>query len=426
MARVLILPGDVRYNLGDTAICLGAIELVRRIAPGARISVWGRRPIYAGGFEEVSFCERVGGALWREAEASDAVLWGGGQLLQGNRSRLKLPYWAARIGFVRSAGAVVVGFGQGVGPLPRAFDRRLTAMIVRASRAFSVRDQDSFRLLEDCGVPRHLLRLTADPALLFDPPVTSERSSGDPPATNERASGDPPATNERANDRPTIGISLRYTGHHTASRIVPFQLRGKGARRRAFEGEEFARYRAGFVELADRLIEELDVDLVTVPMYLAPWATAEILAEAVATDVRRPERVRVFRPRTSLAELTATLRGLDAFIGTPMHSTILATSQGVPTLALPYEPKGREYMHRLGLGRCAVPLAELGESGGVSQIFDRVRAFWAERDGIRTELAREVPKLRRWAEANGEPVRQVLDLGPPPGEHIRSLEEGGA
>ena len=63
MPRVLVLPGDVRYNFGDTAICLVILGLVRKVAPGSRIAVWGARPCLPGGFEEIRFIERFVPAL---------------------------------------------------------------------------------------------------------------------------------------------------------------------------------------------------------------------------------------------------------------------------------------------------------------------------------------------------------------------------
>ncbi len=396
MTRILVLPGDVRYNLGDLAILLGILEMVRSIAPDARVSVWGKRPHLSDDTEGVQFYSRPSLAFLREARRCDLVLWGGGQLLQGNRSRVKLAYWAARIGLLLLLGRRIVGVSQGVGPLPDEFGRRIAAILVRRTDRFVVRDPDSAALLEESGVPSPKLLVAADPALLW-------ATSGAPLDRPERDDG----------DRPSIGLSLRWTAHHRAGRIVPFQLLPEAARRDAIDTPAFRRFQSGMIALADRIVEELDVDLHLIPMYSAPWETDEALSEAVAAGVQRRDRVRVFRPESSLRELAETLRGLDAFIGIPMHSTILATSQGVPTLAVPYEPKGVEYMNRLGQGAQVFPLADAVLEGNEAELFGRVESLWKDRGRVRREICRSIPKMRKQARLATDPVRTALDADRP-------------
>ena len=76
----------------------------------------------------------------------------GGQLLAGNRSRAKVPLWAARIALLHALGARIAGVAQGVGPLPHPSDLGLTACAVRRTRAFSVRDEESVAVCEAHGM----------------------------------------------------------------------------------------------------------------------------------------------------------------------------------------------------------------------------------------------------------------------------------
>lgn len=375
MARFLVLPGDVRYNYGDTAILHGTCELVRRVDPHAAIAVASPRPLLPGGFDGVEFTGGSFGDLFREARRADVVLWGGGQLLQGNRSRLKIPFWRLRLFVVRLAGnPPVVGVGQGVGPLPRASDRRLTARLVRKTAGFTVRDDDSRSLLEQCGVSGAQVRVAADPALLL--------GTVEPPARS-------------ASPRLRVGLSLRYTGHHRAKRIVPFQRRSESTRLRVLEESGFPAFVERWSALAKRMVEELDIDLWLVPTYPAPWETDVPASERVAAAVGRPDRVRVFAPRDSVGEITDLLGSLDALVAIPMHATILAAGQHCPTLGVYYEPKGRAFLESVGLP--AFPAAQAEGEGGAERLFAAIEGLLSNRDRVRDELGRRIEERRNRA-----------------------------
>ena len=390
--RFLVLAGDIRRNFGDTAICLGVLRLLREVDPDATIRVAGPRPLLAGGFEGVEFL--AGNlAILRAARDADLVAWGGGQLLAGNRSRVKVPLWAARIEAMHRLGARIVGVGQGVGPLPAASDLRWTARAVSRTVGFTVRDEESARLLRAAGVPADRFRVAADPALLLCP-----------------ESGVPPAPARAPSARARLGLSPRWTAHHHAARWIPFRFLPAAQRRRAFASAEYRAFERSLVALADRLLDELDVDLRLFPTYRAPWESDEPLSDAVARDTRHPERVRVVRAERSVEEILAEMRAVDFFVGMPMHATILATTQGVPTMALPYEAKGTEYFRALGLPEMIGP--PLGtDARDVETVARRIVAHWVERDRAREQLAPRVAALRERARVSVDVLRDALTDG---------------
>ncbi len=384
----LVLAGDIRRNFGDTAIALGVLALIREADPAASVRIAGPPALLPGGFEGVEF---VPGdpAILAAARRTDLVVWGGGQLLAGNRSRAKVPLWAARIEAMHRLGARIVGIGQGVGPLPARSDLRWTAHAVSRTAGFTVRDDESARLLRAAGVPEHRFRVTADPAVMLAP-----------------ADGTVVRPAAAASGRPAIGLSPRWTAHHTARRIVPFRFLPPAARRRVFASTAYREFETALVALADRLGDELDVDLRLFPTYRAAWESDEPLSGAVAERVRRPERVRVIRPVRGVDELLAELRGVDLLLGMPMHATILATTQHVPTLAIPYEPKGTEYFRALGLpGLIGPPFAGAAD---VDAVMRRVTETWPERERVRAVLAERIAALRERARGSVAVLREAL------------------
>ena len=80
-------------------------------------------------------------ALLRAAPPPDLVLIAGGGLFQDDDSRAKMPYWAARIGLLRTFNARVSALSIGAGPLTHP-ESRLSARIACASLdRISVRDR---------------------------------------------------------------------------------------------------------------------------------------------------------------------------------------------------------------------------------------------------------------------------------------------
>jgi polysaccharide pyruvyl transferase CsaB len=88
----------------------------------------------------------------RAVRESDALILGGGSLLQDATSLRSLLYYLALIRWGLRAHGRVLLVGQGVGPLRRRLGRRLAAHLLQRVPFLSVRDADSARLLASLGV----------------------------------------------------------------------------------------------------------------------------------------------------------------------------------------------------------------------------------------------------------------------------------
>lgn len=401
--EVLILSGDIQYNLGDTAICLVEIRLVRKMFPDCEIVVLGKLPSFPGGFEGVRFCHLFTLGALRAMRTAQAVLWGGGQLLQGNRSRIKIPYWACVVLLLRLLRKRIMGFAQGVGPLPLKFDRVLTRFTVSCTEVFTVRDEASLRTLNEINVPRGKIFLTADPALILRSDAAGyEAQTHNPQIT--------PQLDQMVSDRPILGVSLRYTHHHRLSRIIPFQFLPLSMRRKAFESEDFCGFLTIMSDLCDRLIEKFRLGITFVPMYYAPWESDVRVAEALAQQMRCKDQVNIFKPSRGVEEIPQLFQRVDAFLGTPMHSTILSIAQCVPTVALHYEPKGRDFFKQIEQQRWTFPLEEIGTPEGPDRLFNLICDLWQEREQIRADLHRTIPNVKKRAMSNADHLSAFLNF----------------
>ena len=261
-------------------------------------------PCFPSGFEGVRFYSPFSlGGLWTLLGAQ-AVLWGGGQLLQGNRSRIKLLYWAGVVTLLRMLRKRIMGFAQGVGPFPRKFDRALARFAVNCTEVFTVRDPASLRTLEEINAPQRKIFLTADPALLLFPEATG----------NGRPMKEPEAVSQFHPDKhptPTIGISFRYTRHHRSNRIIPFQFLPESLRRKAFESEDFSYFLATMSDLCDRIVVELHAGIMPSRVSRAFCAVCVVVkvstgstggVSTTATVLTTPVSVPEMTSRNGLAE----------------------------------------------------------------------------------------------------------------------------
>lgn len=146
-------------NLGDEALLAGLLRQLR--AMGAEPLVLSGDPAATSKLHDVEAVHRyrgLPGALRR----ADAVISGGGGLLQDGTSGRSLDYYLGVLRLAALLGRKRLVYGQSLGPLSES-GRRKVARTLR-NVPLAVRDQPSLRLLSELGLSAELV---ADPALLL-------------------------------------------------------------------------------------------------------------------------------------------------------------------------------------------------------------------------------------------------------------------
>lgn len=150
-------------NVGDEAVLAGLLVGLRgrAILP----LVLSGDPAGTRALHGVPSAHRSRDLLWALLR-SDALVSGGGGLLQDATSRRSLSYYLGVVRLARVLGKPVVVYGQSVGPLTRAGRRRVAAAL--RGLPLAVRDRQSQGLLAELGLASTLV---ADPALLLPRPA---------------------------------------------------------------------------------------------------------------------------------------------------------------------------------------------------------------------------------------------------------------
>jgi polysaccharide pyruvyl transferase CsaB len=174
--RVLVAGWIGSTNLGDELVFAGLCRLLDdRGVQVAAISTDPDATRAAHGVGAVSHTDLVG--LDRAVRQADAVVLGGGGLLQDDTSPFNLPYHLSRVGLARLRRTPYAGIGLGAGGLSTRLGRAQVRRALRGAVAVSVRDEPSRGLLADIGVPD--IRVTADLAFALDPVEAATRPPDD-------------------------------------------------------------------------------------------------------------------------------------------------------------------------------------------------------------------------------------------------------
>lgn len=227
-------------------------------------------------------------ALWQEIKRSDLLISGGGSLLQDVTSLRNILYYTGLIRMAHLARKPVVIYAQGIGPLQKSLSRKLTRAALQhpSTRVISVRDPESHALLEKIGV-RKPIEITADPVWSLTTP----------------------SRNASLSERPIWSVSLRsWLGESTPS---PEKKLLQAIRQAARQQNATVKFLAMQPARDRPLIEALGV------------APEEILD----TEKLHPSQI------MSLAG------NFNLMIAMRLHALIFAAAQGVPCIAVSYDPK---------------------------------------------------------------------------------------
>ncbi len=286
---------------------------------------------------------RKGLAAYRDA---DTVLWTAGLDLQDDSSLLKILHTLLNFLFFRLLGLKILVISQGAGPIRTRWGRFLTRLLLDQTSGFLVRDGGSLNLLRGIN-PRVRIYRGFDGIFLGDFDLSSI------PAAEENYIEH---LQQREIGQPLIGFNLRLW-FHFSSGLLPYHLApGKYRARAQKQLAEFIKASTIFLMAARR---ELNAKILMVSMYepwVEPWEDDLPLLRQVKDRLAGDDQVVLVDQPLGLQGFCKLISGLDAMVGTRLHSTLAALRFGVPAVHLAYTLKGRDIFRDLGLSDYVVEL----------------------------------------------------------------------
>ena len=289
----------------------------------------------------------------------DALLSGGGSLLQDTTSTRSLLYYLTVIRCAHWLGKPVMLYANGIGPVRRPANRRRVKRVVDQATLITLRDHSSARELQDMGVTRTDLHVTADPVFHLSP---ASEARGE-----ELLAGAGVTPGE-----PFVAVSVRDwpdTG-------------------------DFCRQLA---QLCDHLHRQYGL---AVLFLLMQPSRDRATAQQVQSFMEEPSCL-LDAPCTP-RELMAVLGKARLCLAMRLHTLIFAARMAVPSMGLVYDPKVDSYLKELDL-----PAAGRVDSFDAQEAIRRADALMADYPAVLSRLKEKSAAMTR---AAGENERLLLEM----------------
>lgn len=351
-------------NLGDEAILEAILQwfekrddvhpVVLSSDPQATFDSYGVDSINRTSLWQI--LKRLGGA--------PVIIQGGGGLLQDKTSTRSLMYYLGimLLGFV--SGRRVAAFGQGIGPLDGEFSPLLAGEFLSQCDLVCVRDFKSFTFCQQRLPVTAPLKLMADAALLLNP--------ADPETVED--------------------IFLQENIDLVGKPLVAFCVRGPRRDKRQINA---------LVRAIDMTTSNLGGGVALIPFHHPDDLE---YAESIRALVEDKDSVVIVKGKYRPTEVLGLIGKCDLVAGMRLHSLIFAANQGVPFIAMSYDPKIDEFAGEFGMKPAVhVPLV------GPEMLFDAIADAYEQKGRMRTRITETTKRLRERAKDGFDALGEFLD-----------------
>lgn len=347
-------------NIGDESILRTLITSLREKIPDCALTVLSHDPASTREKYGVEAVDRMAPlAILRAVRRCDMLISGGGSLLQDVTSNRSIRYYLAIIRLAKFFGKKVFIYSQGIGPIDRAENRRATAKALRNADGIVVRDEKSAALLEEIGIPREKVVITADPVIRMKKP---DKNVGAEILARAGVDG----------GKLTVGWAIRE--RHLDSAFVR-------------EVSEGIRY----------LKENYDAESVLIPFHYEE-------DRAVCTELAQRTGAKCLTEKYLSEDMLSIIGNMDVLVGVRLHSLIYAAIMGVPIIGVSYDPKCTAFLNSVGLDKLCTREAFTAEKFEAE--FAHVRENGAQQTAM---VAKKMEELRKKLDTNEEMICAIME-----------------
>lgn len=346
-------------NAGDDAILESIHRAIRSASDDVSVTVLSNDPEQTRGQYKVEAVPRF--QVWRVFRAlarCDALLSGGGSLLQDATSTRSLLYYLSVIRCAQLLHKPVMLYANGIGPVRRPANRRRVRRVVESASLVTLRDHASARELERMGVTRPV-QVTADPVFHLEPVGEKRRSE-----------------------------LLAAAGLEGTAPFAVVSVR---------EWRNVGDFWVQLARLCDHLHRTYGLNILF--LLMQPERDREVTARVQGL---MEEPAHVLDISCTPRELMGILGRSRLCVAMRLHTLIFAARMAVPALGLVYDPKVASYLEELDL-----PAAGDVEHFDGEEAIRRADALMADYDSVLSRLREKSAQLAR---AAGENERLLLEL----------------
>lgn len=323
-------------NNGDEAILLGIItQLTTNFnIKNEDITVFSNNPeqtserygvksyplYYKKGSAPKTFIETVKQSR-KYIKGLDVVIIGGGGILMDLYKR-EAPLYGTYGILGHQAGAKVVVYGCGAGPLSSGIGKFFIKQLAKVADSISVRDPESKALLESVGVTKDI-RIIGDPAFTLTTPNKHQRT----------------ASIKKVGVTAVPYYNIKYWPEA--------------------DEEKYQAYVNGMARNLDELIEKKDIE---VTFFSTKYPQDVWVTKDIHDAMKHKDKAILNEEHLSASQLIDICGQQDVVIGTRLHSIILSLDAETPVIGVAYHHKVQHFMQMVGKEDQCLSMDELSSS----------------------------------------------------------------
>lgn len=293
-------------NAGDEAILIAIVDSLKKLKSNIEITALSADPFKTKEQYGINAVQRTSPlAIIREISRADLVISGGGGLLQDVTSNRSIPYYLFILYLAKRLNKKVMFYANGVGPVFREMNKRMIKLVGNMVDLITVRDEQSKKELENLGVTKPPIIVTADPAFVLKP-IDDDKGYDLLNRLNISF----------AEDRPRIGVSVRPWNLNKSREVI--------------------------AKACDYLVKSHNADIIFLPMQYP-----NDYHESLEVMKLMRESARVIPEALDPREVLWLCGKMDIIFGMRLHALIFGAMTGVPLVGLVYDPKVEYFLKRV-------------------------------------------------------------------------------
>ncbi|MDD3656049.1 MAG: polysaccharide pyruvyl transferase CsaB [Atribacterota bacterium] len=369
-------------NCGDEAILMAMIQELSRYIPKENIVVLSQSPKKTKEKYRVNALHRLNLFLiLSQLRKLNVFISGGGGLLQDISGKgFSIIYYLGLIILARLFKVSSVIYAQGIGPIRRQINRKIIKLVLTRINLIIVRDEKSQLLLQEIGIDKKSVSISADPSFLLRTEELPNNIAEKYQLNYQQGMKD---------GKMTIGVVIRNCKeieHDYKQKII------------------------NLAKIADYLIEKYQVKLIFLPFQVSKDLT---LLNDIIKEMKHSS-VDCLNQEVNPAQMLSLFSQLSLIIGMRFHAIIFATISNRPFIAIDYDPKVRNYVDSLGLSELLLNLNQLT----IKNIDNKLKYIKDHQNEIKSILNSATKQYQDKANAGNDNLRSFIE-----GKHFRFRKE---
>ncbi|MDQ2085608.1 polysaccharide pyruvyl transferase CsaB [Herbivorax sp. ANBcel31] len=349
-------------NIGDDAMLKAIIDNLQSYKKDVRIMVLSKNPLETRQIYNIDSINRFNiPKIISIMRKSKLFLNGGGNLLQDNTSTRSLLYYLGMIWLAKKIGMKVMIYANGIGPLNKKNNRKLTRKVVNQVDAITLREELSHREIQNLGIKKPKISLTADPAVTI-----------------------------KAESDEEVSQILLKENINPSENLIGFSVR---------KWSDYEKYQTVIAKVADYIYDTYGVKSLFIPMH---YPGDLLIIDNITAKMKN--KCYVIRNKYSVPQMLGIIGRTQLLIGMRLHALIFAASLKIPLVGLVYETKVEGFMQYIDQ-----PSAGHVSSLEFEKIIETVDCVWNKRDSIKKDLEKTTEVLRDKALKNAKIALELID-----------------